>query len=174
MAVAYNESMFHPHAQSFDGYGRGLWQIGGPGAPTWTRGGGAFTGPQCLKGAGAGTGASATQCGAYDPIKSGKVAVSLTNNGKDWLPNNSEWWSCQNGTTKASTDPGFDSNKALQACQTAAKSFGINVSNWSSSSKCSDGSAPDGTVYACGSDSDCQSPPHKCFKGKDVSACISK
>ena len=145
MAIAYNESMYHPYAQGGDNIGRGLWQIGGPGGPVQARG---LTGPQC-QGGNPGKEADVSKCQAFDPIKSGKVAGNLTNNGKDWLPKGSQWWSCQNGTTKASSAPGFNSQQALTACKTAANSFGVNVSDWSSTSKCSDGSAPDGSVYKC-------------------------
>ena len=147
MGIAYNESMFHPLAQSTDQIGRGLWQIGGPGGPVASRG---LTGPQCNKG-NPGLNAELSKCQAFDPIKSGKIAIELTNKGRDWLPRNSEWWSCNTATkkTKASTDSGFDENKALEYCKMAAGDIGKSINNWSNSSNCSDGSAPDGSVYKC-------------------------
>ncbi len=172
LGIAYNESGFLPTAQSSDGVGRGLFQIGGGVVCATCRG---FTGPQCAgNGAGGGAEADASKCTAYDPLKNTEWTMKYSNNGKNFHPTGAAWWSCNNGigqnvpegTLKALRDPGFSKEKAINACTNATKDLQSTIKpdysnmNWS----CQVGAAANG-ITGCSCNGEDPARRSKCPGG---------
>lgn len=130
LGIAYEESKWHPKAQSYDGIGRGLYQWGGPESPSCARG---FEGEACnveyqedgtleyLPGGGLNaswkknTGVeSKNVCSAYNPVLNTKKTFGKTNYGSHWRPTGAAWWSCDSdGKIK---DWAKSKSDALDAC----------------------------------------------------------
>ena len=169
VGMSHNESGWHPHAQAEDGWGRGLFQWGGPAAPACVHG---FTGQACglpYNGNtldphdGGGLDATVSDCTAYDPLKNIAEILSVTNNGNHWRPNGNQWNACQStsdglGRIKQwdqlnTTDTG---NLAVNVCQAAA---GGDVSYTDDDySRCTIGDAVDAIKHPTDICSACTSP----------------
>ena len=84
VGAAYEESMWHPRAQSYDGIGRGLYQWGGASAPSCAR---KFVGKECnvvYNGGtftavpGSGPQATVADCSAYNPVLNTQRTIPMT------------------------------------------------------------------------------------------------
>ena len=125
LAIAYNESAYSPNAQSSDGIGRGLFQIGGRAATSSCRG---FKGPQCGgKGTGGLSKANDKGCTAYNPLKNTEWTIKFSTNGMNFLPTGASWSSCgTDGTPLALNESGFNKATAISRCQQAVKALSQN------------------------------------------------
>jgi len=122
VAIAFNESKFSPFAQSSDGFGRGMWQVGyahsktDPNDQTGSASTQGLTGAMCLGGVGSegavcnsdnpqncqGGGLNASLINndgsinyCYDAAYSVKhVIKNITANGKNWQTDGHKFWSC--------------------------------------------------------------------------------
>ena len=123
VAIAQGESNWNPSAQSYDGFGRGLWQVGGPGAlpptPTFDAG---------CAGDNPGVSASASQCNAYNPLTLGAWVVEITNDGETFAPAGRCWTTCSGGACNSGTGwtggwvPNFVSSTNSGGCKAVAES----------------------------------------------------
>lgn len=135
VGMSHNESGWHPHAQGGDGWGRGLFQWGGPASPACVHG---FTGNACgisyngntiashdgggLKATashdGSGPEATVSYCTVYNPLDNIAEILTVTNNGAHWRPTGNQWNACElSGTIKEWSGV---SALAKDVCQTAA------------------------------------------------------
>lgn len=102
LGIAFNESGWHPKAQSYDGIGRGLFQWGGHAVPACSRG---FVGADCTATPTVeGNSVTVEDCNAFNPLLNAMMTIvdtkgdHVTNGGSNWLPKGNPWWSCNNGS----------------------------------------------------------------------------
>ncbi len=142
LGITYNEAGWNPRAQSYDGYGRGIVQVGAKSVHATGRG---FRGRQCAGGepsAKVGGGLSATAdpksgnneyCSAYNPFYAFQFAFDHTNYGMNWHPSGSEWWACNAetpvGKLKALND-WANMTKAVELCSRTLTELNLPAVNY--------------------------------------------